>query len=170
MSHGTIVTNKANSIVVEALLSISELPANSNDNQLVPCKRGARAIVPDFNILNNNLHRVQWPAGTIKPALKELHNEILVRQPSSCLSHYNLPKCLQILKEISYLPSNDTNDNSSLATLVRSPARKKKHSRNHNRLRLINSTTYLKEQHLTHNWLLHYIEIDAGEMSIFLGI
>ena len=70
-----------------------------------PKAKGARLIVPGFTIPNGQLKDVPWPTCTARPNLKEMRNEIKIRNPSSTPSYYGQSKCLGILQSLPYLPN-----------------------------------------------------------------
>ena len=81
------------SIGNENILEVNDAQSTVEDDTPDPREKGARLIVPGFHIPNGQLKDVLWPHGTARPTLKELRNEIKIRNPSSTPSYYGLGKC-----------------------------------------------------------------------------
>ena len=97
-----------NSIANEHMIDAIDTQSTIEDDTQDPREKGARLIVPGFHVPNGQLKDVLWPQGTGRPNLKELRNEIKIRNPSSTPSHYGLGKCMQILQGVPYLLNQPT--------------------------------------------------------------
>ena len=165
-----LVINSAGSDNAELLVNLNNLATIAGDQAAaeelsVSEKRanGARLIVPGFVIPEGKLNLINWPIGSMKPALAEMRAEIKLRNSNCRPDHCQINKCIEILRKTPCLGDNVA----SMFDEVETVARKTKHSKIRDAPRMVNVILELQEEHLLRDKTLTREDLDTGEINSF---